>query len=327
LYLYCLSDFLEYCKLDLGKFLKLEPQKITDLIIDYLIQKKVGKQYKNLITSALTHACKMNDVLLDWDKIKKFTKSAKTGNELSSKSAGYTHEDIQQILQMSDQRIKTCFLILASTGIRIGSLGLLKVGDLERIKDLYKVVVYSGSHEEYITFCTPECANEIDAYLEFRKRRGEHITSNSYLIVKLAAKSTAKGEPFRGRSLSAVLENYLNDSGVRQINHDNQYKRKDIPLLHGFRRFTMKQFVDSKINPEIREMLMGHKIGLASAYYHPTEQEMLNEYLKAVPLLTISNEERLRFKLEERITIERTQLETLKADFEKFKQEVLKRRK
>ena len=39
---------------------------------------------------------------------------------------------------------------------------------------------------------------------------------------------------------------------------------------------------------------------------------MLNEYMKAILLLTISNEERLRFKLEERITIEKTQLETLK---------------
>ena len=54
---------------------------------------------------------------------------------------------------------------------------------------------------------------------------------------------------------------------------------------------------------------------------------MFNEYLKAVPLLTISNEERLKFRLEQRITIERTQLESLKADFEKFKKEVMKKRK
>ena len=74
-------------------------------------------------------------------------------------------------------------------------------------------------------------------------------------------------------------------------------------------------------------MLLGHKIGLASAYYKPTEQDMLNEYLKAVPLLTISNEERLKFKLEQKIQIEKTQFETLKADFDKLKREVLKQRK
>lgn len=49
--------------------------------------------------------------------------------------------------------------------------------------------------------------------------------------------------------------------------------------MHGFRKFYTKQLVDSKLNPEIREMLIGYKIGLASAYYKPAEQEMLNEYL------------------------------------------------
>lgn len=65
-------------------------------------------------------------------------------------------------------------------------------------------------------------------------------------------------------------------------------------------------------------MLLGHKIGLASCYYKPTEQEMLNEYLKAVDLLTINEENRLKLKLES-VQVEKSQLDTLKADFEKFK--------
>jgi hypothetical protein len=31
--------------------------------------------------------------------------------------------------------------------------------------------------------------------------------------------------------------------------------------------------VNSKVNPEIREMLLGHKIGLAAAYYRPVFEE------------------------------------------------------
>ena len=51
------------------------------------------------------------------------------------KDRGYTHEEIQKHmkkfkkLQHSDQRIKTCFLILASAGIRIGALGLNSYND------------------------------------------------------------------------------------------------------------------------------------------------------------------------------------------------------
>jgi hypothetical protein len=35
------------------------------------------------------------------------------------------------------------------------------------------------------------------------------------------------------------------------------------------------------------EMLMGHNVGLADNYYRPTSQEILQDYLKAVPELTI----------------------------------------
>jgi hypothetical protein len=49
-------------------------------------------------------------------------------------------------------------------------------------------------------------------------------------------------------------------------------------------------------------MLLGHKIGLASAYYRPSEDEMLNEYLKAVDNLTINEETRLQKKVNELTT-------------------------
>jgi hypothetical protein len=37
------------------------------------------------------------------------------------------------------------------------------------------------------------------------------------------------------------------------------------------------------------QMLMGHSTGLDDSYYKPTEQELLEDYLKAVPLLTIND--------------------------------------
>jgi len=64
------------------------------------------------------------------------------------------------------------------------------------------------------------------------------------------------------------------------------------------RRFFTKQLVDSKVNPEIREMFLGHKIGLAGCYYKPTEEEMYLEYQKAENNLTINEENRLRKKVE-----------------------------
>jgi len=82
--------------------------------------------------------------------------------------------------------------------------------------------------------------------------------------------------------LWAILEDCISNCGLREIDHVNPFKRKQVPLLHGLRKFMTKQLVDSKLNPEIREMLLGHKIGLTGWYYKPTPQEMYEEYEKAI---------------------------------------------
>jgi integrase len=207
-YKFCLEKFLNHYRIDLLSFLKLPQHDMTNLIIKYLVDKKVSRQYKNLITATVKHACEINDIVLNWKKIKKFINSEKTGNETNGRDRGYTHEEIQRILEFSDQRSKTAFLILASTGIRIGALRTLRVGDLEKIDDIYKVRVYSGDKEEYITFCTPECAKEIDTYLDFRARHREKITEDSFLFVKKfnVNLGLAKGKQYGEWGIKSVLE-------------------------------------------------------------------------------------------------------------------------
>ena len=325
-YEYSLNKFLNHYQMDLDSFLKLSQQEMSDFVINYLANMKISRQYKTVILSAIKHACEMNDVLLNWKRLKKFIKSEKTDNAINGKDRGYTDGEIRKILEFSDQRLRTAFLILASTGCRVGALQLIKVGDLERIDNLYKIIIYCGDNEEYLTFCTPEAAKAIDSYLDYRTRRGEVINQDSYLLVKkFRANTKVKGEPFKGKAFGGILQDCIDLTGVREIDGVHRYKRKQIPIIHGFRKFFTECLVDSKLNPEIREMLLGHKIGLASAYYKPTEQEMLNEYLKAVNLLTINEENRLRKKVET-LTIEKSQFESLKHDFELFKKELRSKR-
>ena len=47
------------------------------------------------------------------------------------------------------------------------------------------------------------------------------------------------------------------------------------------------------------EKLMGHSIGISDSYYRATENEFLDDFLKAVPLLTISIENRLQIDMKE----------------------------
>ena len=147
------------------------------------------------------------------------------------------------------------------------------------------------------------------------------------MVRKFSQVTKVKGMPFKGKALEAILQDCIDNTDLRTIDHDNPHKRKEVPIFHGFRKFFTKQLIDSKVEMVHVELLHGHDIGLTGKYYRPTEQDLYNEYLKAVNLLTIDPANRLRLELKQKIQIERTQLEALRADFDKFKQDILKKRK
>ena len=75
-------------------FLKLPTKKITELITEYLVEQMISKSAKNNIFYTLKHACVQNDVLLNWDRIKSYTKAKRTGNEIIGYDRGYEHKEI-----------------------------------------------------------------------------------------------------------------------------------------------------------------------------------------------------------------------------------------
>ena len=70
-----------------------------------------------------------------------------------------------------DPRSKVVIHLLCSTGMRIGAIPLLQIGHLTKTEFqnsiLYKVQVYAGTRDKYYTFCTPECYNAIQEYLNY----------------------------------------------------------------------------------------------------------------------------------------------------------------
>jgi integrase len=141
------------------------------------------KLASNSIKSRLNpvfHFYEMNDASLNKKKIKMF----KGEFIKKSRDRAYTHEEIKKILDVSDLRMKIVVLLMASTGCRFGALPSLKLRNLERVdgEKTYKITMYEGSNEQYSSYCTPECASFIDAYLQFRTQNGEKLNADSYLI-------------------------------------------------------------------------------------------------------------------------------------------------
>jgi site-specific recombinase XerD len=277
------QEFIGFDDLFCGNNSRLIEQKI----IEYLTHmKNKGKGYSTIhnYAASILAFYKINDVSLNITKINKFIPVV----QKVRKDRAYTHVEIAKLLEIADERSRVIILLMTSSGIRVGALPLLRLGNLEDSK----LIIYENDREEYFTFITPECQKAIDAYLDFRTRYGEKLGKNSPLV----REQFNTKDPFhikKPRQLTIPMINWI----LIHLEEKAGIRTKEVTATHGFRKFFTTQVINAKVNPEIREMLLGHKIGLASAYYRPTDEEMYQEYLKAVDLLTINEENRLKRKV------------------------------
>ena len=68
----------------------------------------------------------MNDIILNWNKLAKFTRR----EEVRKKDRAYTREEIQKMLGVSDLKSRAIILLFASSFVRLGGIAGLVVGNL-----------------------------------------------------------------------------------------------------------------------------------------------------------------------------------------------------
>jgi site-specific recombinase XerD len=308
-YNYSLKYFMRYCKTDIPGLLRGNPKTLEQQIIEFLVEmRQVQKLSYGIINTRLAAIKKfyeMNDIVFNWKKISSYLPE----NIRVNKDRAYTIEEVQTMLTKCDERMRLVILLLVSTGVRLGAVVDLKLKHLTKIEKykLYQITIYENTSSEYYVFTTPECALAIDSYLEYRTRFNEKLSSESPLIREQFNRKDSllirKPKPLRYHNLAYILTDILVKAGIQTIEHVTETKlngriRKDVKRANGFRKLTETSFIRSKVNAEARELLMGHSIGLGDAYYRPDVGEILDEYIKAVDLLTINEENRLKRKVE-----------------------------
>jgi integrase len=266
-----------------------DPRIIERQIIDLIIKmKNEGKSWGSIhnYVAMIQAFYKINDIVLNVSKINKFLPEHR---RVRKNDRGYTHEEISKMLEFCDIRTRVIVLLLASTGMRIGAIPLLRIGNI----DNYKITVYENSKDEYFSFMTPECKTAIDNYIDMRLRYGEKINDDSYLI-REQFDIRDKFAIAKCRSLS--VETLL--WKLKAIAKRSNVRNKQVPIAHGFRKFFTTQLIKSNVNSIHGLMLEGHSTGIRDHYARPTEQDMYDEYMKAVNQLTINEENRLKIKVQ-----------------------------
>lgn len=318
---------------DCDQLLEGDVRLIQSQLIDYVIylrqEQKLVARTINANMAAIRKFYDTNDIDLKWKKIKMYVHRNGNGRGKKKKDRGYTHFEISKMLEKADQRARVLILLMCSSGIRIGAFPYIKLRNLEKIEryNLYKLTVYEGEKEEYITFCTPECAAAIDSYLECRQRHGERpLKEDSPLIreefdvndeIMAANPKTLGMEAFR-----RMVRRVGFDSGVMErhgalVGPSAKRGQRLVKETHGFRKFFQTTTVSNGMSMLYSEFLMGHRSGglAIESYVRPSENDLLEGndkmigYVGVIDALTINEEHKLRLKVET-LTLEKSKVES-----------------
>jgi len=255
--------------------------------IDVMLDKYANKTV-HTYCYAVKKWLEVNGVTLDWSRVETPTTSVSRNEDRAP-----TPKELRTIISCGSQlkdRVGT--LILASSGLRIGTLLGLKWGDVDLdYPDVARITVKraqgrkfskrsrrGGQTKMYVTWITPEAKEALVDYVHIREVSGETITPDSPLIMGRQGHMTVSGYEKR-------WYNMLAKAGLDQKSH-SQY----VLHLHVLRKYFRTHCIG--VDSAFREHWMGHKGGyLDESYFKAEERRHLEEYRKAIPHLSVYSRE------------------------------------
>ena len=221
-----------------------------------------------------------------------------------------TFEEIRKLIEYPDRRIKSIVYIMASSGVRLGAWDFLKWGHItpiERNEEVVaaKLVVYAGEDEQYFSFISSEAWQAVKDWIEYREQSGEKISEDSWVMRDLWDARQAQGrglvtkpEKLSSLGIKRLMERAIWAQGLRKKLEPGK-KRHPYQTNHSLRKWFKTRCEIAGMKSINVETLMGHSTGISDSYYRPTEDELLDDYLKVIPFLTISDENRLQEQVNE----------------------------
>ena len=186
-------------------------------------------------------------------------------------------DDLKSILSNVDLRMKVIITMLASSGMRIGELHNLKLGDIDFSKEVPAVRIKSVAAKERksrITFISIEARKFLEEYLNRRKSLGEELSESSPVIAR------EDGNQMSYQNIHYLLEKifrkYSKKIGKRYTLH-----------AHCLRKWFKTQLISAGVPAPIVDRLTGHSRYLAKEYELYTEDQLREWYLKGMHAVTI----------------------------------------
>lgn len=270
-------------------------------------QKDVPPQTIHTIKASITKFLLFNDIELSAkakDQIKYMTKGTST---LTLKETP-TPKQLREILQHGETKARAMFLMASSSGMRIGEILKLTPNNIDRDHQPTKIMI-GGKHTKTgssrITFISDEATETLKAWLKERDNwlnkkataKPKHIIYNrKSTTIKLTDENRIF--PMGYTNARQIWERLIIKSGYNQKDPDtDRYKY----TIHSLRAFFKSRLLIAGINPKIIDLFAGHRTALDRAYYNLHQDELIKEYLKAMPELQVFGDQQISIELEEKL--------------------------
>jgi len=248
--------------------------------------------------------CQMADIPIAWDKI---TRGLPKGKRYADDRAP-TLEEIRQLCNYPDRRIKSIVYTMVSSGIRVGAWDYLRWGTITPVEQngkivAAKMVVYAGEDGSYVTYINEPAFRELAEWMRYREESGELINEQSWVMrdlwdtrVKICQGLVTLPKQLSAIGVKRLMERAIWAQGLRKELEAGK-KRHPFAANHSLRKYFKTRCELAGMKPINIENLMGHSVGISDSYYRPTENDLLQDYLKCTDDLTINDVKSLQVRV------------------------------
>lgn len=214
-----------------------------------------------------------------------------------------TNEQMKKILQHADLKGRALFLILYSSGTRIGEMLQLEPGDIDLEKDPVRINVRAETTKtgrKRITFMSNEARDALiewlkvrDDYLQAAVRKcnvvPSHERQNDGKMKMVPVKKSLDDPrifPFSYGTARKIWNRLLENAGLAGKDRRTNYYKMHMHCMRKSFSTNMPGYIGAK-GEKITEALMGHEGYLARAYRRLSEPELAEGYKRGVHGLLI----------------------------------------
>lgn len=198
---------------------------------------------------------------------------------------------LKKILQHCDVRGRAIFLVLVSSGMRVGEVLHITLDDIDLTKKPARISIrreYTKTRTARFAYISEEATDAVNAWLKIRTAHMASAENRNAGLVAHGLSTPKKKDdprlfPYEYKTVDHAWSTAVKKAELFSI--DDITKRKTLHV-HMLRKF-FRTNAATKVPVDLAEHLMGHAGYLSASYRRYTKEQLAEYYKKAEPALTV----------------------------------------